>query len=152
MPVIALKNLAKRAGISQEKAEAYWESAKKAVIDSGVSENDESFYAQVMGYVKQYLRKKLNEEGETLSGTSTADVATYVTPLRKPDGVGPYGFPCFHCRDDEEEPVSRWLDGKKRYGKWMDHINDEGIRQWARKNPYKSFYMKLKNGVHVKIR
>jgi len=146
MPVTALKNLADKAGISMEKAEKYWESAKETVKkEFGLTEEDDNFYARVMGVWKQYLRGKLKEE------TEVADIPNLEVPFRDPDGVGPYGHPSFDYEGDDL-PISKVLDGKERYGRWEKHIPDKGIVNWARKNPFKSFYLKAKNGVHFKVR
>ena len=55
MPASSLKSMAKRAGVSMEDAERYWNAAKEAAEDQGFVEGDDDFYAYTMGIVKKRM-------------------------------------------------------------------------------------------------
>lgn len=55
MPAPSLKSMAKRAGVSYEDAERYWDDSKQAALDQGFTEGEDDFYAYVMGIVKRRM-------------------------------------------------------------------------------------------------
>lgn len=120
------------------------------------------FYKAVVGTLKHWMRDKLpkSESLEVekfitlLEDTATADIAKYEQPLgivtRRPDGVAYDGRPFFDLDDDHI--VSKILDGKKKNERWQNLLNDKGIHKWANKNYLKSFHVRTKEGVFIKVR
>jgi len=86
--------------------------------------------------------------------TEVADIPIIDKPLMKePDCKGPYGHPCFTYDNAEIDlPIGKILDGKERYARWLKHVPDEGIVNWAKKNPFKSFYIRKGEGPMIKVR
>jgi len=63
MPVPVLVAIAKRAGISIEKAEKIWKESKAQAKEQGFKEGSDRFYKYVMGVTKK--RMGLNEDIES---------------------------------------------------------------------------------------
>lgn len=94
---------------------------------------------------------------DEVAGTATGDVANIEKPIggvqkrndekpyREPDCLGPYGYPAFTCKDSDNMVASKLLDGKGKYKRWDSHVEDSEIGGWVRKNPNKSFYLKVKD-------
>ena len=61
MPVKALKNLAKKHGISTKKAEKKWDEAK-AIVSKQYSEDDPAYWGTVMNITKSKIKKHSKKE------------------------------------------------------------------------------------------
>jgi Zn-dependent M16 (insulinase) family peptidase len=115
----------------------------------------------VTGTLKHWLKSKLKEEDFKVidkilkEETETGDIEKYEQPLghvmvRRPDGVAHDGNPFFNIED--EVVMSKLLDGKKKNEHWKNLILDKGIHSWANKNFLKSFHIKTKDGLLIKMR
>lgn len=91
------------------------------------------------------IRNELTEQvlRET---TVSGDVALADTVFGPDSYVGE--VPCFNI-DDNSEYVS-FCKGKKIHHRWNKHTRNENIRQWAKKNPNKIFFV-TNNGHYTKI-
>jgi hypothetical protein len=58
MPSKLVKSFAKRTSKPVDEVEAKWNKAKKAILDNGISESDDSFYPQVVAVLKKMLGLK----------------------------------------------------------------------------------------------
>lgn len=65
MPSQTLKSLASRAGVSANKAERYWEDAKKQARKQNIYKKDDEdrYYKYVMGIVKRRLESADADDG-----------------------------------------------------------------------------------------
>lgn len=163
MPNSIVKSFAEKTGLSIAEIEDKWESAKKYVKDELKISQDagEKFWQAVTGTLKYWLRNKLKTEDFVVidkmlkEATETGDVEKYEQPLgnqvlmRRPDGIAHDGNPFFNV---DEEITTKLLDGKKKNEPWRNLIADKGIHGWANKNYLKSFHVKTKSGIMVKVR
>lgn len=76
MPVKALKNLAKKHGISTKKAEKKWSEAK-AIVNKQYSEDDPAYWGTVMNITKSKIKKHSKKESRIY------DFETFVNEGRK---------------------------------------------------------------------
>lgn len=173
MPNSTLKAFSKKYNVSVEELEKKWDKAKEIVIDEyGKDENDgDQFYKLATGILKKMIEPTdVNEDNnffnemvqtgsvekspmpmKKLPISRQRDIGDEPPVIRKPDLVGPYGTPAFSVVGDDIKSVKKLLDGKKKYQRWDDMIGDTGIRNWANKNPLKSFYVAHK-GLFFKVR
>jgi len=59
-----------------------------------------------------------------------------------------FGEPCFIIEDDE---LCNFLTGRKVHWRWLKQTKNERLRNFAKKNPGISFFIKTKNGEYYKV-
>lgn len=98
MPVAALKNIAKKHGISLKKAEKKWDEAK-AIVSKEYPEDSPAYWGTVMkitkNKIKKHSKKRKNESGENnWYQTETSDNWTCWSCERKNDRTDKE---CWYC-------------------------------------------------------
>ena len=88
------------------------------------------------------LIEEIIEENEV--ATSSGDVAIQPTVIGKQHR----GLQCFDIECTSE--FGSFFRGVKTFSRWRRHTKSEEIRQWARTNPYKDFYIH-NNGKYIKV-
>lgn len=97
---------------------------------------------------KDFNQYMLEESKMKKEQTIVGDIASFSLPMRSPDKKGPYGVPSFTT---EKEEIGKIINGKKKFERWDKYLKDEGIKNWAKKNPLKNFCI-CQNGVHFQVR
>jgi hypothetical protein len=87
MPVAALKNLAKKHGISTKKAEKKWSEAK-AIVSKQYSEDDPAYWGTVMNITKSKIKKHSKKESkiydfETFLNEAKRDIDKEVSKINR---------------------------------------------------------------------
>lgn len=91
--------------------------------------------------------EKVTIKEEVAASTTTADVPMQ-PGIIKPDGFV-RGTPTFDIDDSGE--FHSFAKGIKRFHLWKQHTKSETVRNWARQNPGKEFYVRHQ-GHHTLIR
>lgn len=80
MPAPALQDMAKKAKVSLDKAEEYWDKAKKIAVDEFGPETKEGYWPYVMGILKNMLGIKSslsNKELRQLKANSSQRLSEF---------------------------------------------------------------------------
>ncbi len=81
---------------------------------------------------------------EDTAATTSGDVAIQPSVI----GTQHRGLPCFNINCKSE--FNSFNKGIKSYRRWKKHTQSKEIRDWASKNPYKSFYIH-NDGTYIKV-
>lgn len=82
MPVAALKNLAKKHGISTKKAEKKWAEAK-AIVSKEYSEDDPKYWGTVMNITKAKIKKHSKKKKKMKKENRIYDFGTFINESQK---------------------------------------------------------------------
>jgi len=168
MPLETLKSFAEKSGITIQKAEEYWKSAKKFVSEHfGLSpeKDKDKYWKAVVGTLKHWIRAKLPESDylkeqveDLLKQRKPELIQEFSCPtyefeipiplLKVPDSLY-YNQPVFEIENEEE--FNQIVELKNKTGYWRDLVFDPEVRIWADLYPYKSFYFRH-GGIFIKIR